>query len=353
MNKKEYKSQYGFLGIGQFGGNIARKFAEAGYPCIVANSSQEDLDTIANVENIFHFQNGKGCHKDRKLSKQLLKDNLDMLLAELSAVMPEITTLFLCASAAGGTGSGMFPALAEIISKEIKINVCPVTVIPDKSENFQSYANTVEVFQEIEKLDCTGAVFILDNSRDPDKMKINDIFYTHLAALLANENGSDYGCLDRSEIDKLLETSGMAVMSKLGKDKGKQLVESLTENNIYARIEADKIIKYIGMISCEKNMSIEALISKVGTPIDVYMGTNAPANVCILTGLSLPVSRLNEIRALAQMNVDVICKNRKTKRECLFGENVSFSDIFGEKRKDAGVSKKEDESSRDILNKYL
>ena len=64
MNKKEYKSQYGFLGIGQFGGNIARKFAEAGYLCIVANSSQEDLDTIANVENIFHFQNGKGCHKD-------------------------------------------------------------------------------------------------------------------------------------------------------------------------------------------------------------------------------------------------------------------------------------------------
>lgn len=53
------------------------------------------------------------------------------------------------------------------------------------------------------------------------------------------------------------------------------------------------------------------------------------------------------------MNVDVICKNRKTKRESLFGENVSFSDIFDEKRKEAEVSKKEDVSSRDILNKYL
>ena len=49
----------------------------------------------------------------------------------------------------------------------------------------------MEVFQEIEKLDCTGAMFILDNSRNADKVKINDIFYTHLAALLANENGSD------------------------------------------------------------------------------------------------------------------------------------------------------------------
>ncbi|MDE7309326.1 MAG: hypothetical protein K2N61_11830 [Lachnospiraceae bacterium] len=45
-DKKEYKKQYGFLGIGQFGGNITRKFEEAGYPCIAANSSQEDLDTL-------------------------------------------------------------------------------------------------------------------------------------------------------------------------------------------------------------------------------------------------------------------------------------------------------------------
>lgn len=58
MNKKEYKKQYGFLEIGQFGGNITRKFEEAGYPCIAANSSQEDLDILAGAAHKLHFENG-------------------------------------------------------------------------------------------------------------------------------------------------------------------------------------------------------------------------------------------------------------------------------------------------------
>ena len=214
MYKKEYIQFYGFLSIGQFGGNVTRKFEEAGYPCVVANSSVEDLST-RNAKNKLHFRNGQGCHKNRKKSKQLLKENLEILIDEVRSKMPAITTLFVCASSAGGTGSGMLAAVAKILSKQLGINICIVTVLPDKSENFQSYANTVELFQELEKLDCIGATFILDNSKNRDKMKINEIFFTHLDALLANENGGDYGCLDRSEIDKLLSTPGMAILKTI------------------------------------------------------------------------------------------------------------------------------------------
>ncbi|MDE7309325.1 MAG: hypothetical protein K2N61_11825 [Lachnospiraceae bacterium] len=299
-----------------------------------------------------HFENGKGCHKDRTLSKLLLKDNLDILLSRVKTVMPEITMLFICASAAGGTGSGMLPAAAKIISEKIRVNVCLVTVLPSKSENFQSYANTVQVFQEIEKLDNIGAVFILDNDRHGDKMKINEIFFTHLHALLANENGSSYGCLDRGEIDQLLETPGMAVMTKLGKDKAEQLLSSLTENNIYARTEADKVVKYIGLVSCGQKAPIEELISKIGIPVDTYSGTEAPANVCILTGMSLPKSRLNEIRAVAQKNVEVIRKNMEEAEESLFGEDVSFSDVFRDRKKDRRTERRA-VSSLEIMNEFL
>ena len=47
----------------------------------------------------------------------------------------------------------MLAAVGKILSKQLGINICIVTVLPDKSENFQSYANTVELFQELEKLD--------------------------------------------------------------------------------------------------------------------------------------------------------------------------------------------------------
>lgn len=62
MYKKEHIQFYGFLGIGQFGGNVTRKFEEAGYPCVVANSSIEDLAT-RNAKNKLHFKNGMGATK--------------------------------------------------------------------------------------------------------------------------------------------------------------------------------------------------------------------------------------------------------------------------------------------------
>ena len=40
MNKKEYLKLYGFLGIGQAGGNLTRKFEESGYPCVVRTVPQ-------------------------------------------------------------------------------------------------------------------------------------------------------------------------------------------------------------------------------------------------------------------------------------------------------------------------
>lgn len=349
MYRKEYIKFYGFLGIGQFGMNLTRRFEEAGYPCVVANSSVEDLAT-RTAKNKFHFRNGQGCHKNRKKSKALLKENLEALIDEVRSKMPAITTLFVCASSAGGTGSGMLAAVAKILSKQLGINICIVTVLPDKSENFQSYANTVELFQEIEKLDCVGAVFILDNSKNKDKLKINEIFFTHLDALLANENGGDYGCLDRSEIDNLLSTPGMAVMSKLGKDNADKLLASLVSSNIYAPIEKNKVIRYMGVMSCNSHIELSEIYSEIGTPIDSYIGTNSPAYVCMLAGLTLPKTRLNEIKTMAQTSAEIIKKGMEAASDSLFDDDMDFLGTFDTSSK---PKKEEKVSSLDILSEFL
>ncbi len=349
MYRKEYINFYGFLGLGQFGLNVTKDFEEAGFPCVVANSSVEDLAT-RSAKNKFHFKNGKGCHKNRKKSKALLKENLERLIDEVRSKMPAITTLFICASSSGGTGSGMLAAIAKILSKKLEINICIVTVLPDKSENFQSYANTVELFQEIEKLDCIGAIFILDNSKNKDKLKINEIFFTHLSALLANENGGDYGCLDRSEIDNLLSTPGMAILSKLGKDNADKLLLSLTSNNIYSQMEENKVIRYMGIMSCGSHVELDEIYSKIGMPIDIYFGTNAPSNVCMLAGLTLPKTRLNEIKSMAQTSAEIIKKGMDAASDSLFDDEMDFLGTFD---KDIKPKKEEKVSSLDILSEFL
>lgn len=350
MYRKEYIKFYGFLGIGQFGGNVTKKFEEVGYPCVIANSSLEDLST-RNAKNKLHFRNGQGCHKNRKKSKTLLKENIELLIDEVRSKMPAITTLFICASSAGGTGSGMLAAVAKILSKQLEINICVVTVLPNKSENFQSYANTVELFQELEKLDCIGATFILDNSKHNDRMKINDIFFTHLDAFLANENGGDYGCLDRSELDNLLCTPGMSVLSKLGKDNADKLTSALQSNNIYAPLENNKVVRYVGIMCCSSNVELDGLYSEIGTPIDTYIGTNAPSVVCMVAGLTYPKTRLNEIKSMAQTNAEIIKKGMDSANESLFDdEDMDFLGTFDT---DSKPKKQEKVSSLDILSEFL
>ena len=345
----DYMKSYGFLGIGQFGTNVTKSFEEVGYPCVVANSSTEDLMT-RNAKNKLHFKNGQGCHRDRRKSKQLLKENLKQLIDEVKAKMPSMTTLFICASAAGGTGSGMLAAVSKILAEELRINICLVTVLPDNSESYQAFANVVELFKEIEQLDCIGAVFVLDNAKNQDKLKINDIFFTHLHTILMNENGGNYGCLDRSEIDKLLSVPGMAVIAKVGKDNRDKLIPALVSSNIYAPIEQNKVVRYIGYLSCGVKADISDLFLEVGTPIDTYIGTNAPSYSCMLTGLSLPKTRLVEIMGLVKNNVEIIQNNIKSVEESLFDDSMDFLTAFEEKPKKKQEKKL---TSLDILNEFL
>lgn len=345
----DYMKSYGFLGIGQFGTNVTKRFEEVGYPCVVANSSTEDLMT-RDAKNKLHFKNGQGCHKDRRKSKQLLKENLKQLIDEVKAKMPSMTTVFICASAAGGTGSGMLAAVSRILAEELGINICLITVLPDNSESYQAFANAVELFKEIEQLDCIGAVFILDNAKNQDKLKINDIFFTHLHTILMNENGGNYGCLDRSEIDKLLSVPGMAVIAKVGKDNRDKLIPALVSSNIYAPIEQNKVIRYIGYLSCGVKADMSDLFLEVGTPIDTYIGTNAPSYSCMLTGLSLPKTRLAEIMGLAKNNVEIIQNNIKSVEESLFDDSMDFLTVFEEHPKQKPEKKL---TSLDILNEFL
>jgi len=352
MRNNEFMKNYGFLGLGAFGGNATRLFELAGYPCIAANSSTEDLRQLKDVKNTMHFIGGSGCHKDRKKSKALLKDNVEALIGEVRAKMPEITTLFIFASSAGGTGSGMLAASAKILRNALDVNICLVTALPARSEQFKAFANTVELFQELERLDDIGTTFILANDRRKDKLEINEAFYLHLDALLRNENGSERGCVDRGEVDELLRTKGMAVISKLGQDDSstEQLLVSIKANSIYAPIEPDKVVRYFCLMDSGGSISTGQVYSELGTPVDEFVGAGAPSTVCMAAGLSFPKGRLNEIRKTAQANSEIIKQNMESADIGLFDGGMDFLNAF-----DAvpvpNAQKKA--SSLDILNEFL
>lgn len=346
------KNKCGFVGVGAYGGNQVRPFYKASYPSLFINTALTDLKSLTDVEEEYkyHVPGSEGCNKDRKKSKELFRQEIDNIINEIKEKMPGIEYLFIVASAGGGCGSGVLAALKQVAMEEMDLKACIIiTVLPDtKTESIKALINSYETLAEIEQLnEYAGATFILDNDKSTNKMRINEMFFCYLDSLLTSENSSTYGNVDDAEIEQLLSTTGAAIISKLGKDKSDtQNLINTFHNNVYAPIEDDKVIKYIGLIQPDKgkNIRIESICAEVGTPLDSYLGYEADSTLCVLTGLSLPYTKMQEIKAQIDASKDTIKRNLSAQSGNRM-ESLGFFDDIPVKEK----SREKKKSNRDLL----
>jgi Cell division GTPase len=322
--------EYGFLALGAYGGNQCLPFYKKGYPVLFVNTATVDLESLTDVQGVhkYHIAGGQGCNKDRNKSKQIFRDNIDNIVNEVKDKLQGIKVLFIVGSAGGGTSSGVLPSMKRIMANELDITVCIVTVLPStRNESVKALLNCYETMSEIDQLEECGATFVLDNDKNGNKLRINDMFYCYLDALLTNNSSSVLGNVDRAEVNELLATKGMAIISKLGKDKSdtEQLISTF-KNNVYAPLEEDRVIKYVGLINSGSGIRIEDVYKEVGTPFDKYEGYEAPSTICMLAGLSLPYTKLAEIKEIIDGNKETIKRNLTSPEQSKLTGGIGFFD---------------------------
>lgn len=353
MGNNTVKKKSGFLLLGAGGGNVGVRFYTAGYQTLFVNSAALDLDSLTEVDEKYkyHIPGGEGCNKDRKKSKELFRKNMDSIINEIKEKMPGIEFLFIIGSAGGGTASGILASMKRVAMNELDLKGCIIiTILPNtRTESIKALMNAYETLAEIEQLEEPGATIILDNYKNSNKMRINEMFFWYLDALLTNESSSVLGNVDNAEIEELLSASGMAVISKLGKDKSdtKQLISTF-HNNIYAPIEDDKVIKYIGLIhtGTGKDICIDDIYDEVGIPLDTFTGYESDATVCMLAGLSLPYAKMEETKSIIDSNKDTVKRNLTAQNRGKLSEGMGlFDDIVSVKKPDSEKKK----SYRDLL----
>ena len=241
--------------------------------------------------------------------------------------------------------------MKRIAVNELRVKACIiVTILPNtKTESTKALINAYETLAEIEQLEEAGMTVILDNDKNANKMRINEMFFCYLDALLTNHSSSVLGNVDNAEIEEIISAPGMAIISKLGKDKSdtQQLISTF-RNNIYAPLEDDKVIKYIGLVNTGggKDIQIEDIYSEIGTPFDSFIGYEADATICVLTGLSLPYAKMAEIKEIIDSNKDTIKRNLTAQSKGRLSESLGlFDDIMPTNR--PKTEKKT--SNRDLL----
>ena len=211
------KKWYGFVGLGQMGGNVAKSVHAKEYPVMAANTARSDLDSLDIPEECkYHILGGYGSSKERKNAKQLLAENncenFDLLINEIKERTTDCHVIFLMGSSGGGSGSAIVPATKMRLQAETDKIICVVTCMPDDNASIKECMNSYEFFRELETIEGGGATFIIDNNRNKDKLVLNEQFACYLGAFLNCETISTRGVVDRSEIENVLSQKGVCIV---------------------------------------------------------------------------------------------------------------------------------------------
>jgi tubulin-like protein CetZ len=353
------------VGVGQCGGNIADVAETKGYPTLAINSYKGDLDSLKNVLQRLHLSGYNGAGKNRENGKQALKDNLDIVIESISAMVSEqpIKIILVAFSADGGTGSGSGPLLIQVLSEvfpEIIIGAIPV--LPLLTDSIGSIANASECITELSEIETLGACLFADNQktwlRTSNRKELynfsnSDIINRIDDLYKATVDRSTDGNFDEADLISVFSARGAMIIGRANLNQNINEINtnikiSLDGESVFASPEYDQRIVNAAFIyrasnAAMKHFSKDNIFSQIGMPIEVFEGYYGYPKtmyfkdhkiITALSGLSFPFKRLNEMERIIEENKNKIEQNFQTSVSQRFeGKSGWVNNLRGGKRK--------------------
>lgn len=156
----KYSVKMAFIGSGQAGCNIVNIFWELGYRRVMClNTAAQDMKSLKVDKNNQYVLDGyNGAGKNPKVGREAAEKNYENILRKLHKCFGKnVEHIIVCASAAGGTGSGSAEILVKIAHdylKEIGVDgkVGVIIASPDKTEKGAMQHNASVIIGDLIKL---------------------------------------------------------------------------------------------------------------------------------------------------------------------------------------------------------
>jgi cell division GTPase FtsZ len=317
------------IGLGGAGGNIANEASKLDIVAGAINFSNKDLDSI-DVKYKLKVMGSEGVGHDRNMAIRLMHEHHPMVVKfiEDNFSDPSIEIIFLPFASSGGSGSGIAPMLADILSCKMPDKVIvPLPIIPEKSEPLISQINSYNSLIELSSLNL--CILPIDNNEvklhhNAFKNQIFEIANKTSISLLVKlmsytEKASRNGNFDNRDLISVFSQKGMATIAEVditslpkANVTSKGISESIFdswEKSIFAPIEYTHVSKcafiFDGQESLIEHINYKEIFSKFnhGLPIDIFEGYYEENNgkiLTVLTGLPWCASRMNSIDSLIE-----------------------------------------------------
>lgn len=367
------------IGLGGAGGNVAHEASLLGIPSGAINFSSKDLDSI-DVKYKLKVMGSDGVGHDRNMAISLMQEHYPMVIKFVkdNFSSPSIDIIFLPFASSGGSGSGIAPMLAEILSYEMTDKVIvPMPIIPDESEVLIFQMNSYNALSELSKLNL--CILPIDNNEvkrhhNAFKSQVFDIANKSSMSLLHKlvsytEKASKNGNFDNRDLINVFSQRGMSMISEVditslpkANVTSKGIAQSIHEswdNSIFAPIEYEQVARcafiFDGQESLIEHINYKEIFSKFnhGVPLDIFEGYYEENNgkvITALTGLPWCDSRMNTI--------DSIIEDSKIKAESIIKtmqDDAQFSPKtfdFDQKLRQNPSKVDKNVAVLDILSKY-
>lgn len=261
----------GVIGLGNTGNQIAALAAEElKIPAMAINSSEKDLETIANkIPKILISDTegaSKGAGKNRSLAKSYLKDSILSIISkeDVQTFISDLNVLFLVSSTGGGTGSGTALLMANIISSMfVDTHVIVVGILPVMSEALSAHVNSLEYLNELYSNLENQTYMLYDNDSlyniPSYKMMdtINREVVKDIDVLRCTFNyTTKYDSIDDQDMKRLISFPGRIMVTRLEdlkeRDLDKLSIEDLLiskiKNTNHVELQRDRKVTATGII---------------------------------------------------------------------------------------------------------
>lgn len=360
------------IGCGDGGSNIASdiKAKVPNVSSIIFNTSVRGMvRTNANVT--IYPPNADGSGKDRNYSKQIFKEKAYKRVLEAAEKICEekkIDYIFVTTTADGGTGSGISPVLAKLLSNNIALHgteetpipVIIIGVYPPVGDDAMAQYNTISWQSDIEKTELPYMIFdndIRGLSKVDAQEKVNASIVDVINMIGGNIFSDDAAnIIDSRDIYMLLDQIGGRIFC--GFTTSRLNVGQNSDDYLMSMIDAQcqmepSMVKGIGLfVKAPKDMiaridtSVPALRAKYGEASIQYNHIEESSDICvgvILSGCNEPIARLTMMQGRYG---DIMAK--QTRNETIASDMASGMDnpMFGGKKRK--LSSTEDISAFDI-----
>lgn len=169
--KKDKSVNFGVIGIGAGGSNVAVKFFKEPhlYQTLVINTARQDLDLldIPDTQKIFLDAGVEGAAKQQSVGKEIAEVYRDTIASAVKKQLNSCQMFIVATSTGGGTGSGAVSEVVDILNETGK-PVLLLALLPMASEDASIKSNSVnsmEQFADMVKEGKVANIIYADNSK--------------------------------------------------------------------------------------------------------------------------------------------------------------------------------------------